>query len=180
MIELTPTDADDLGFLAHAQRIINGAITSLEIHDVFLVHVDTWFDHKWLGWRSGQKLCVPTFTPHRVRSEKRLVWNGNRSTWAAVELKKPLHRLQPGRSWRAQPLDRFAQDAAFIWYSGGTATNTMGCLMLYRSGADGNAWYASIQKNDDWRIVEQCRISREELLEFENRGRRLEVAPGAQ
>src|SRR5215510_4576327 len=98
---------------------MNGAIAELGMREVFLVHVDNWFDHKWLGWwsRKEEELRVPTFTPNRVRSEK------------------PLHVRQPGRPWLAQPLDRFSKSAAFIWYSGNTTTNKAGSVMLYLSGA---------------------------------------------
>jgi hypothetical protein len=83
MIELVPAEHDDVAFLSLVQRIINGAIASFEIRDVFLVHVDTWFDYKWLGWWSRREgdLRVPPFTPRRVRSEKRLLWDLRRSTF---------------------------------------------------------------------------------------------------
>ena len=57
-------------------------LDALDVREVFLVHVNNWFDHKWLGWRSWSEgeLCVPSFDPHRVRSEKRFIrdedWRG--------------------------------------------------------------------------------------------------------
>ena len=53
MIELVPTEHDDIAFLSLVQRIINGAIAAQRMREVFLVHIDNWFDHKWLGWRSS-------------------------------------------------------------------------------------------------------------------------------
>jgi hypothetical protein len=53
MIELVPAEYDDLGFLSLARRIINGAIVELRMREVFLVHVDNWFDHKWLAMLAG-------------------------------------------------------------------------------------------------------------------------------
>ncbi|HEV8000954.1 MAG TPA: hypothetical protein VGP63_13805 [Planctomycetaceae bacterium] len=178
MLRLAPTESDDIDFLSHIERIINGAIAVLAIHDVFVVHVDSWFDHKWLGWRSGSTLRVPTFTPNRIRSERRFLRDDAHDAWTPVGIKKPLHILQPGRTHLAQPLDRFSDEAGFIWYSGSTATNTMGSLMFYRSGADERAWHASLQKKIEWAITEQCRISRDELLGFEGHGRRLESRSG--
>jgi hypothetical protein len=55
MIELVQTEHDDPGFLALTQRIVNGAIAILRVHEVYLVQVDNWFDHKWLGWGSRWK-----------------------------------------------------------------------------------------------------------------------------
>jgi len=40
MIELVPTDHDDIDFLSLAQRIINGAVASLRIGEVFLVEIE--------------------------------------------------------------------------------------------------------------------------------------------
>ena len=178
MIELVPAEHDDVAFLALAQRIVNGAIAALAIRDVFLVHIDSWFDHKWLRWwsRKGEELRVPTFTPNRVRSEKRFVWDVDKSAWTSVDLPRPLHIRQPGRPRLAQPLDRFSRNAAFIWYSGSTATNKVGSLMFYLSGADGYAWYASLKKNDLWTIADEFQITRRELLSFEQRGHQLQLA----
>ena len=177
MIQLVLAQHDDVDFLSLTQRIINGAIVALEITEVFLVHVDSWFDHKWLGWwsRKGEELRVPTFTPNRVQSEKHFAWDKGQSAWASVGLERPLHIRQPGRPWLAQPLEQFSKNAAFIWYSGNTATNKRGSLMFYVSGADGYAWYASLRKDDHWAVADECQITRRELLSFEERGRQLEL-----
>ena len=178
MIELVPAEHDDVAFLLLAHRIINGAIAELWMRDVFLVHVDNWFDHKWLGWwsRKEEELRVPTFTPNRVRSEKHFIWKDDTSAWEDAGLQKPLHIRQPGRPWLAQPIDRFSESAAFVWYSGNTATNKVGSLMLYLSGAEGYSWYASFRKDEEWTVADECRITRRELLLFEERGRQLAVA----
>ncbi len=178
MIELVPAENDDVLFLSLAQRIVNGAIVELGMREVFLVHVNNWFDHKWLGWwsRKDEELRVPTFTPNRVLSEKHFVCQAQTSVWESTELQKPLHIRQPGRPWLAQPVDRYSESAAFVWYSGNTATNKVGSLMLYLSGAEGYSWYASFRKSEDWTVTDECRISRRELSVFEERGRQLERA----
>jgi hypothetical protein len=171
MIELVTTPNDDPVFLSLAARILNGAVLAHEVCDVFVVHIDTWFDHKWLGWWSwkGNSLCVPPFTPRRVISERRFVRSAESANWTSATIKKPLHIRQPGRSTRGRPLDRFSPDAAFAWYSGRTAANTLGCLMFYRSGNDRYAWYASMARKTKWAVVETCQISPGELQLFEER-----------
>jgi hypothetical protein len=182
MIELVPTEHDDPAFLSLAKRIINGAIDAQQMRDVYLVHIDNWFDHKWLGWRSTwrnkevEELRVPSFTPNRVRSERHFVWDMEKSVWLSDDLAKQLHIRQDGRSWLAQALDRFSKWAAFIWYSGSTATNKVGSLMFYLSGADGYAWYASFKKDMDWAIADEFRVTRRELVSFEERGHQMEFA----
>src|SRR6188508_2895229 len=86
MIPLVPAENDDAEFLLLVQRIASGAISALELGEVYLVRIDNWFDHKWLGWRSPwrhkqiEKLRIPTFTPNRVRSEQRFDWESETST----------------------------------------------------------------------------------------------------
>jgi len=179
MIDLIPAEHDDPAFLSLAQRIMNGAITILQMREVFLVHVDNWFDRKWLGWwsrRGEEELRVPLFTPNRVRSEKHFVWDVEKSTWTSADLPRPIHVRQAGRPWLAQPLDRFSKCSAFIWYSGNTATNKVGTLMVYLSGAEGYAWYASFKKDEHWTVADESRITRRELVSFEERGLQMEVA----
>jgi hypothetical protein len=178
MIELVAAEHDDVEFLALAQRIVNGAIMTLQTREVYLVHIDNWFDHKWLGFwsRKGEEeLRVPLFSPNRVHTEKHFVWDVKASAWTSVGLPRPLHIRQPGRPWLAQPLDRFSNCAAFIWYSGNTTANKVGSLMIYVSGAEGYAWYASFRKDEHWTVADEKRITRRELESFEERGRQMEA-----
>jgi hypothetical protein len=176
MIELVPCEYDDAAFLSLVQSIVNGAVAALQVREVFLVHVDNWFDWKWLGWWSwgGSELKVPPFTPKRVRSEKHYLGDEHCEEWTFVAHKKPLHISQPGRSTLAQPLDRWSKSAAFIWYSGNTVTNRAGSMMLYLSGAEGYAWYASFTKDEDWKVEDGRRITRRVLNAFEESGRQSE------
>jgi hypothetical protein len=178
VIELVLAEHDDAAFLSLAQRIMNGAIAELRMSEVFLVQMDNWFDHKWLGWcsRKEEELRVPPFTPNRVHSEKHFVWKSETSTWEDIVLQKPLHVRQADRPRLAQPLDCFSESAAFVWYSGNTTTNKVGSLMLYLSGAEGYSWYASFRKSEAWAVADECRITRRELSAFEERGRQLELA----
>jgi hypothetical protein len=182
VIELEPSEHDDLPFLQLAQRIVNGAVATLEMREVYLVQTDNWFDFKWLGFWSRWKekelteLFVPPFNPNRVLSEKHFVWDANRSQFAPATHEKPLHRRQPGRrTTQAVPLDRFSKSAAFIWYSGNTVTNRAGSLMLYLSGADAYAWYASFWNEEQWKYHDERRIARRELVAFEESGRQMEM-----
>jgi hypothetical protein len=175
VIELIPSEHDDIAFLSLVQRILNGAIIKLDVREVYLVQMDNWFDWKWLGWRSrrGQELSIPPFDPNRVRSEKHFIWDTERLQWTSSDPPKPLHIRQPGRSWTAQPMGRFSSSAAFIWYSGNSATNKAGSLMFYLSGAENYAWYASFRKNTHWMVQGIRQITRWELMEFEDCGSQL-------
>ena len=50
-------------------------------------------------------------------------------------------------------------------------TNTAASLMLYLSGAEGYAWYASFRKEEHWKLADERRITRRELVSFEDDGR---------
>jgi hypothetical protein len=186
MIELGLFEGDDPGFVTITQRIINGVIEALEVNEVYLTQIDNWFDWKWLGFWStnwtldenswqASELVIPPFNPNRVRSEKRFVRDGGESPFAVADLKKPLHRRQPGRQATFRmPISRVSKFAAFIWYSGNTVVNQRGSVMVYRSDAKGYAWYASLTNHAGWRVNDEKKISRKELLTFEDHGRELE------
>jgi hypothetical protein len=55
MIDLVLSENDDLAYLHLAQRIVNGAVATLQMREVYLVQIDNWFDHKWLGFGAGGK-----------------------------------------------------------------------------------------------------------------------------
>ena len=168
---------DDPAFVSLVERIVNGALASLQPREVYIVHIDNWFDYKWLGWWSWNKekgLCIPPFNPNRVLSQTYFRWNSPTSLWESHGSGNTLHIRQPGLSSRARPAAQLSDSGSFIWYSGNTVVNKMGCLMLYLSGADGYCWYASFRKNCDWKTHDVCRITRRELTSFEERGDQIE------
>jgi hypothetical protein len=183
MIELTPVEEDDVEFLAMVQRIVNGAVAALDVREVFLVHVDNWFDFKWLGftWSRREELCVPPFERNRVLSETRFVWDADRPGWTTADhatrlhrfQRKLLHRRRPFSSWRPQAIEEFSKSGAFIWYSGNSVTDRAGSLMFYLSGAEGYSWYASFIKKDQWKVHGERQLTRRQLLAFEACGREL-------
>lgn len=182
MIPIAPMEDDDPEFLGLVRQILNGAVEALHISEIYLVQVDNWFDHKWLGWRSRwdhgnpEKLRVPLFTPNRVCSELRFVRDGELADWESLGMPAPLHVYQAGRSSLAKPLDRFSKFAAFVWYTGNTLKNGRGSMMFYASGADGYAWYASLTKDKIWQITDDFRTTRRELQSFAEIGKRIELA----
>ena len=176
-IELAASESDDAAFIELVQRIVNGVLADMLISEVYLVHIDNWFDHKWLLWWSsgGQqeltKLCVPPFNPNRVRSQMHFFRDAKNSAWIETDPGKALHVRQPGRRSQRKLLEQVSESAAFIWYSGNTLKNRAGSLMLYQSGDEDYAWYASISKKETWKIDDGFRITRRELASFEERGR---------
>jgi hypothetical protein len=178
VLEVVVAEHDDIAFVRLAQRYINGAITALEVREVYLVHIDNWFDFKWLGWRTKKReehLRIPPFSPGRVQSEKHFVWDVQASNWISTAVRNPLYYWPSQGRWLPTPINRLAEQAAFIWYSGNTTTNKVASLMFYLSGLGCYAWYASFKKADHWAVAKEARITRRELESFAERGRQLEV-----
>jgi hypothetical protein len=182
MIQLPVTADDDPRFLGLAQRIVNGAISALRVPELYLVHVDNWFDHKWLGWWSSWEekqpkiLYVPPFNPNRILAQHHYLWDSKNSAWALAGKGKDLHRRVPGRRARSRrKLDEIAPFAAFIWYSANTVANRAGSLMLYLSGTEGYAWYASFLNDLGWKVNDEFHVTRRELIAFEECGRSAEL-----
>src|SRR5262249_13840042 len=122
-------------------------------------------------------LYVPPFNPNRVLSQKHFFWQGDSSQWTLTGEEKPLHIRQPGRRRsHAQRLDQISKSAVFIWYCGNTNSNRVGSMMLYLSGSENYAWYASFRKDEAWTIADGFKITRRELMIFEERGRQMESA----
>src|ERR1017187_7495295 len=131
MIELIPLEHCDPDFLSLVQQIVNGAVVTLRARDVHLVHLDNWFDHKWLGWgtRRGDALRIPPFNPNRVCLEEHFVWDEGDARWTSFQVDMPLHVRRPGSSWQFHPVDLPSKFTALIWYSGNTITDGAGSLM---------------------------------------------------
>jgi hypothetical protein len=43
--------------------------------------------------------------------------------------------------------------------------------MFYLTGTEGYSWYASFRKKERWQIADECRITRQQLLIFEEAGK---------
>ena len=46
--------------------------------------------------------------------------------------------------------------------------------MLYFTGAEANAWYASFKETEHWSVADECHVTRRELRSYEERGRQME------
>ncbi len=78
MLRLPEGDNHDPSFIALVRQICVGLLRGAVPHDVFLVQIDNWFDHKWLDRRvwnqeSDEALDehtpIPMFNPPRVVAE---------------------------------------------------------------------------------------------------------------
>ncbi len=174
---------DDPAFLAIVDHIIAALVCQDRPDEVYLVHIDNWFDRKWLRY-SGygvvafhgspwvfvakeehrqEQLTFPPFTPNRVVAQ----YFFGRVADVSYEEQAPahlIHRLDRQRS--AKNLHRrvtdFSQSGLFIWYSSGSVANRRGSLMVYSVRQDAvAAWYAGFSDHEGWRLEQTEGIGRE-------------------
>lgn len=174
-LELDVAEHDDPAFVTIVARVLNAAAELYRPEDVYVVQIDHWFDHKWLGF-SGCRfsqcgtwlkplLRIPAFHPHRVRRERYYRRRTDEpGGWQAAEGRR-LHtdrRINPQERPRLQ---RISPAGLFLWYSGGTRNADRASLMLYFGrAAEQVGWYASFCRRDGWRFG-QCKGAPAEAIQ---------------
>jgi len=164
MIEVHKTESDDPEFLKLVANLLHGLAVGGAPRELHLIHIDNWFDHKWLGfsgkalgalgvWKDGQRLTVPAFTPNRVLSHQYFSLSNAGSTLHETPPPTEIHL----KIWSAVNLQRriseVSHHAALVWYSGNTRTNRKGAVMAYvPTESDYRTWYASLAAGTAWRI----------------------------
>jgi hypothetical protein len=169
------TSNDDSGYVDCISSIVSSLVGVYKPVRITVVNIDNWFDHKWVGFE-GKELGViavhwnygfniPAFNPSRVvrQSDFRL---NDRDSYAAVDEPK-LHRKQKSNSNFKRDLFGVDDSSLFVWWSGGTATNSQGSLMVYaRTQSTKEAWYASFKLNDSWEVLRTYRIQRQFVVDM--------------
>ena len=188
-LPLRLTEKDDPEFIVVIDRIIHGILTRTAPQDLYIIAVDNWFDHKWLGF-SGigvvpfefpafmnredaldefwqDKLTLPPFSPKRVVCETYFRKIGPR--YVQTDPPKFLHRRQRQRS--EANLNRRIVDISgsgcFVWYSSNTTSRTRASMMMYMlNRPDVETWFAGFKNEGSWKLHLTKGINRDYLLSF--------------
>jgi hypothetical protein len=175
---------DDPAFLAVVDRILTTLVHRDRPEQVYIVHIDNWFSHKWLRY-SGygaiafpggypwiltakeehrqEQLTFPPFTPNRVIAQYLFCRLGD----GDYEEQPPAHLIHCRvRERSAKNLHRrvanFSSSGLFVWYSSGSAANRRGSLLVYTVRAsEVAAWYAGVSERRGWQLDQVKGISRE-------------------
>ena len=161
MITLDPKEKDDAEFVELVSRILTATTDCYKPVEIYVIHVDNWFDHKWkgfsgvvmpqLGTWAGPLLRVPPFHPNRVVSQLHLRLDDPTEPIYAFKRVRPLHVLQTSVLNMERRLRDLAKPALFIWYSGNTKTNDRASLMVYTTSEEIDvSWYVSFVKQGNW------------------------------
>jgi hypothetical protein len=178
---------DDPAFLAVVDRILATLVCQDRPDDLYLVHIDNWFDRKWLRY-SGygviafpqgypwilvakeehrqKQLTFPPFTPNRVVSQYLFCRVANVGYEEQVPAQL-IHRRDRQRS--AKNLHRrvtnFSRSGLFVWYSSGSVANGRGSLLVYSVKQDAvAAWYAGFSDRGGWRLDQAEGIGRDVVV----------------
>jgi hypothetical protein len=170
---------DDPAFLAVVDRIVAALVHRDQPADVFLVHIDNWFDHKWLRYsgtgivdmaecypffdvaldgHSQEQLTFPPFAPSRVVAQYLFskLTDGSYAEQAPPRLVHQRRRERSAKNLHRRVAD-FNRSGMFVWYSSGSALNRRGSLLVY-SAREGmvDGWYAGFAERGGW-FVDQVK-----------------------
>jgi hypothetical protein len=198
LIEWRETDDPDLIDLFNL--LVAGLLTRNCPEEFYLVEIDNWFDHKWLGYSGNgaakspfpylggrlgdlipsvkvevrnDKLNLPPFNPNRILEQRCFAREGHAYEEAPL---RPPHKFnkQHSESNLHHRLEDLYSSATFVWYSSNTIANDRASLMAYTSKSDQiEAWYSSFLRKDGWKINAAKGIAQGALDTLINEGRDL-------
>lgn len=175
-IHIAVTETDDPAFIEALVGLILRYTASHTPEQVWVIHIDNWFDHKWLRfsgygtvasgfamdrwdsvkvefYRDG--LTFPPFSPNRVISQCSYLRRGHEYVEAALPLLPHIMERQPSESNLNRRIHSLSGPGCFIWYSGNTVANGRGSVMLYNVKADAaECWFAAFKRDEcSWRVA---------------------------
>ena len=154
-------ELDDPAFISLIGAFVNAYAKSASATRIYFIHIDNWFAERWLGFagkfrgiagirqRRGKlgvdvrtrSLAIPPFRPSRVQAYAgfSIAEDGTINEITAY----PLQREKNGGC-----IHTLSGDGLYAWYSGNTAQNTTGCLMVYELNPGGqDAWYLNFSND---------------------------------
>ncbi len=179
-MKLKITQSDDPAFVELVAKIISSVVHEEKPELVALVHIDNWFDHKWLNF-SGKLVGVvgvwkwpptlPPFKPSRVLEQAVFRMSGEQQ-YQEIDA-PPLHVDQASSDNLNRKMETIAESGVFAWWSGNTLSNGKGSLMVHvQNEPEGLSWFASFEKKTEWKIHKSKHISEtriEHLIESSNK-----------
>ena len=189
-IQITAGQADDPTFIELLNCLLRGLLVRGEPEELYVVQIDNWFDHKWLGF-SGigkvpfqfpaymkrddgaldefyqDKVTFPPFTPNRVLSQRRFVRGGD--SYAESPLRTPPHGAdrQPSELNLHRRVGEAVSSACFVWYSSNTLKNDRASIMVYTAmNGEVQNWFAAFNRNNVWKLHLTKGTSREDVLDL--------------
>ena len=168
--------ADDPKFIELLNSVVRGVLLRSAPKELFVVQIDNWFDHKWLGF-SGygsvhfqfpaimrrqdaakhafhqKNVTFPPFTPMRIVSQRH--FGRVSGHYSETSTRRWPHSMQRQRS-KLNLQKRIADvysSACFVWYSSNSLTNGKASIMVYTAiSGEVETWFAAFNRDDDWKV----------------------------
>jgi len=151
-IQVSAGETDDPGFIEALNSIVSELIAVHSPEQFWIIQIDNWFDHKWLGF-SGygliasdipldrydtvkaesyqKKVTFPPFAPNRVMRQFSFVRVADRYTESPLpSLPHSYERKHSEMNLRRRIQD-FTRSGCFVWYSANTVADGRGSVMVY-------------------------------------------------
>jgi len=174
--QIVAGQADDPKFIELLNCVVRGVLLRSAPEELYVVQIDNWFDHKWLGF-SGygsvhfqfpafmktpdaakhafhqKKVTLPPFTPMRIVSQRH--FGRVSGEYSETPTRKWPHSMKRQRS-KLNLQKRIADvynSACFVWYSSNSLTNGKASIMVYTAtSGEVETWFAAFSREDDWKI----------------------------
>jgi hypothetical protein len=173
-IQLAASETDDPGFIELLNSLVKGLLADQTPEELWIVRIDNWFDHKWLGFsgmgaiasdfpiagyetvKAGsyqEKVTFPPFTPNRIVGQWSFMRQGDDYTEAPLPALPHDMERKPSEMNLRRRIQDFARSACFVWYSGNTLANGRGSVMVYNIAADQvGCWFAAFHRELAWKL----------------------------
>jgi len=184
-IQMSAGETDDPGFIEVLNSILSGLIADDAPQQFWVIQIDNWFDHKWLGF-SGmgliasiiplnsydtvkaesyqEKVTFPPFTPNRVVAQFSFVRVGNTYTESALPALPHGNERKHSETNLRRRIQDFTRSGCFVWYSANTVANGRGSVMVYVVTADQvECWFAAFNRQEEWKLETTKGVTRDKL-----------------
>ena len=180
---------DDPQFVELVKQVISACVNESVPNKVFVIKIDNWFDHKWLGF-SGKgrvgfgffmdflvdmdtaldefrqdQITLPPFSPRRVIEEDFFLRDKN-GGYSSCNPRPYVHQRKLASSsenLHKRIVDRF-DSAILVWFSSNTKQNQRGSIMVYEvKESYVYSWYAGLAKKATWSVMQTKGITPEQV-----------------
>jgi len=180
---------DDPEFLEALDSLINWLVDISDRPELFVVRVDNWFDHKWLGfaghahepydaktsdiiqpvpeWRGGKDVTLPPFSPNRILDQQGFSVLDEEVVREDSPPRVHYERKRPSATNLQNRILDFSQTCLIVWFSSRSGPNGRASLLAYYTRPEGvGGWYGSFKKTQRWVVDRVKNIDRRRVQEI--------------
>lgn len=177
---------DNKNFIAALNGFVDQLTNDLEPAEIYMIRINEWFDHKWLGYsgrgiiqfpysepyilakldkRFLDRLTFPPFNPNQVRAEH--YWKlENSGDYNGTEKPHCIYNQKlkyNSYNWH-NLVESVSSSGVFVWFSSNSESSGNGSIMVYAiEGVDIQTWYASFSEESGWEIENEIGFQSETM-----------------